>query len=156
MSTGWVALALSHTKSIKGADLFIGWVNPNGHAVLKDFHSVDGRSVREDSSQDVELLYGEEVEGTTILRFKRKLETCDMDQDIRVTNDTFRVIGAYSNNDPGEEDVVDWRDLDRAGGRLLHLYQGEDQEVKETSMKKWVVTSNQMIIPQKVGKFIKE
>ena len=73
-----------------------------------------------------------------------------MDDDIRITNDTFRVIWAYGGRDPGEEEEVSWRDVDRAGGRLLHLYQGEVQEAREPSMKKWVVTSNQMILPEKV------
>ncbi|XP_023339731.1 DBH-like monooxygenase protein 1 [Eurytemora carolleeae] len=79
-------------------------------------------------------------------RFRRKLETCDLDDDIRITNDTFRVIWAYGGRDPGEEEEVSWRDVDRAGGRLLHLYQGEVQEAREPSMKKWVVTSNKYSI----------
>ena len=54
----------------QGADLAIGWVSSNGQAVLKDFHSLDGRTVREDKSQDVELVFGEEVDGTTtVLRY---------------------------------------------------------------------------------------
>merc|ERR1719222_760595 len=106
--TGWVALGLSHTKSIKGADLAIGWISSNGQVVMKDYHSVDGRRVEEDISQDLELLYGEELEGSSILRFRRKLNTCDTDQDIVVTNDTFRVIWAYSRMDPGRGEQVNW------------------------------------------------
>ena len=37
---------------------------------MKDYHSLDGRTVKEDKSQDVELVYGEEIEGTTVLRYK--------------------------------------------------------------------------------------
>ena len=96
-------------------------------------------------------MYGEEVEGSTVLRFRRKLETCDPDEDVRVTNDTFRVIWAYGGADPGEAEEVSWRELERAGGRLLHLYQGETRELREPSIKKWVVTSNQMTLPQKVN-----
>ena len=40
-----------------------------------------------------------------------------------MTNDTFRVIWAYARNDPDWGEQVVWRDLERAGGRLLHLYQ---------------------------------
>ena len=46
-----MALGLSHTKSIKGADLAIGWISSNGQVVMKDYHSVDGRRVEEDISQ---------------------------------------------------------------------------------------------------------
>ena len=72
-ATGWVSLGLSHTKSIKGADLVIGWVEDDGKATLKDFHSIDGRVIEEDQSQDHELIVGYETEGITVLRFKRKV-----------------------------------------------------------------------------------
>merc|ERR1719305_13468 len=92
-------MALSHTKSIKGADGVIGWVEPSGQATLRDFHSVDGRTVSEDESQDYELVVGYEDEGLTVLRFRRKIETCDSDFDLSISNDTFRVIWAYSDED---------------------------------------------------------
>jgi hypothetical protein len=148
---GWVALGLSHTKSIKGADLAIGWVSAAGQATLQDYHSLDGRTVRLDSSQDMELIVGFEEEETTVLRFRRKVDTCDTDNDVKITNDTFRVIWAYSETDPSDGDIS-WSELVRAGGRLLHLYQGSSQPTSiEANLKQWLVTSNQMTLPQKVG-----
>jgi hypothetical protein len=147
---GWVALGLSHTKSIKGADLAIGWVSAAGQATLQDYHSLDGRSVRLDSSQDVELVVGFEVEETTVLRFRRKVDTCDSDNDVKITNDTFRVIWAYSETDP-LDGAIDWTKVERTGVRLLHLYQGDKQTIADVNVKQWLVTSNQMTLPQKVG-----
>ena len=37
--------------------------------VWQDFHSLDGRTVKEDPSQDLELVYGEQIEDTTVLRY---------------------------------------------------------------------------------------
>ena len=150
---GWVALGLSHTKSIKGADLAIGWVSATGQATLQDYHSLDGRTVKLDPSQDAELIVGFEDEETTVLRFRRKVDTCDSDNDLKITNDTFRVIWAYSETDP-VDDAVDWTELVRGGGRLLHLYQGNSQPTShEANLKQWLVTSNQMTLPQKVRSF---
>ena len=143
-----MALALSHTKSIKGADIVIGWVHDSGQAELRDFHSSDGRSIVEDKSQDYELVVGYEDAGGTVLRFRRKIDTCDTDFDLPITNDTFRVIWAYSESDPGAGAGPEWGDLARAGGRLLHIYQGSEQRTMEPSVKKWVVTPNHVTLPE--------
>jgi len=147
-TAGWVAMALSHTKSIKGADIVIGWVQENGQATLRDFHSADGRTIEEDESQDYELVVGYEDEGVTVLRFRRKIETCDSDYDLAITNDTFRVIWAYSDQDPEPGHLPVWSELDRAGGRLLHIYQGNVQSTLEPNLKKWVVTPNHVTLPE--------
>ena len=141
-------MALSHTKSIKGADIVIGWVQENGQATLRDFYSADGRSIQEDESQDYELVVGYEDEGVTVLRFRRKIETCDSDYDLTITNDTFRVIWAYSDQDPAPGTSPEWSQLDRAGGRLLHIYQGNVQSTLEPNLKKWVVTPNHVTLPE--------
>ena len=142
-----MALALSHTRSIKGADLVIGWVSDQGQATLRDYHSVDGRVVEEDKSQDYDLIVGYEDAGVTVLRFRRKIDTCDSDFDLPITNDTFRVIWAYSDDDPGDQGP-DWSSLARAGGRLLHIYQGSQRKTLEPSIKKWVVTPNHVTLPE--------
>ena len=105
-------MALSHTKSIKGADIVIGWVQENWQATLRDFHPLDRRTIKEDESQDYELVAGYEDECGTVLRFKRKIETCDSDYDLAITNDTFRVIWAYSDQDPEPGSVPVWGRLD--------------------------------------------
>jgi len=147
-TSGWVAMALSHTKSIKGADVVIGWVEASGQATLRDLHSVDGRTVVEDESQDYELIVGYEEEGVTVVRFRRKVDTCDSDYDLPISNDTFRVIWAYSEADPPAGRAPQWSDLSRAGGRLLHLFQGEARDNLEPNLKRWVVTPNHVTLSE--------
>lgn len=147
-TTGWVAMALSHTKSIKGADLVIGWVEESGQATLRDFHSVDGRTVVEDESQDYTLVVGYQENGLTVLRFRRKIETCDSDFDLPISNDTFRVIWAYSDQDPAAGALPQWGELARAGGRLLHLFQSADSSMLEPSLKRWAVTPNHVTLSE--------
>ena len=50
----------------KSTDIVIGWVQGNGQATLRDFHSADGRTIEEDESQDYELVVGYEDEGVTV------------------------------------------------------------------------------------------
>ncbi|XP_055600153.1 MOXD1 homolog 2-like, partial [Uranotaenia lowii] len=53
-----------------------------------------------DSSQDYVLLLGYENQTHTVLRFKRKLDTCDVAYDVPITNDTMRVIYMYHDEEP--------------------------------------------------------
>ena len=124
------------------------WRRADRPPSLRDFHSVDGRSVVEDQSQDYELVVGYQDEGITVLRFRRKLETCDTDYDLPISNDTFRVIWAYSNTDPAPGSLPEWAELSRAGGRLLHLFQGRDISVLEPNIKRWVVTPNHVTLAE--------
>ena len=126
----------------------IGWVAESGQATLRDYHSSDGRTVVEDKSQDYSLVVGYEDQGVTVLRFRRKIDTCDTDFDLPITNDTFRVIWAYSEADPGPGAGPEWAELVRAGGRLLHIYQGSERRTMEPSVKKWVVTPNHVTLPE--------
>jgi len=54
-----------------------------------------------DSSQNVELLGGERSDGSTIIRFRRKWNTCDKD-DYVIGDQTVKLIWAY-----GKEDAMD-------------------------------------------------
>ena len=118
-----------------GADLAIGWVSPAGQATLQDYHSIDGRTVKLDTSQDTELVVGFEEDNTTVLRFRRKIDTCDTDHDVKITNDTFRVIWAYSEADPPLEGAIDWTKVERTGVRLLHLFQVYIEEKQNRTCK---------------------
>ena len=105
--------------------------------------------MEEDKSQDYELIVGFEYEGATVLRFRRKLETCDT-EDQTISNDTLRIIWAYGDTDlasSGQRPA--WSQAARTGRRSLHLYQGTEQNLLEPNMKQWLVTSNQMTLPEK-------
>eukprot|EP00058_Branchiostoma_floridae_P026475 XP_002611966.1 hypothetical protein BRAFLDRAFT_91851 [Branchiostoma floridae] len=60
-----------------GSDIVIGWVK-DGQAYLTDRYADEKALPPEDESQDWELLSGYENDTHTVLRFKRKLQTCDV------------------------------------------------------------------------------
>lgn len=59
----------------------------NGKPYLKDCHATGKYAPTEDPQQDYILIDGIEVDGYTILKFKRKLITCDKsnDKEIKVS-----------------------------------------------------------------------
>ncbi|XP_058831932.1 MOXD1 homolog 2-like [Topomyia yanbarensis] len=98
---GYVGLGFSTDGSIYGADIVIGWVD-NGQVHFQDRHfkmNSNGEP-HVDPSQDYILLLGYENATHTVLRFRRKLDTCDTNQDVPITNDTIRIIYMYHNRDP--------------------------------------------------------
>ncbi|XP_055619095.1 MOXD1 homolog 2-like [Toxorhynchites rutilus septentrionalis] len=98
---GYIGLGFSKDGTIYGADIVIGWVD-QGQVHFQDRHvkkNGDGQPVV-DSSQDYVLLLGYENQTHTVLRFKRKLDTCDVAYDVPITNDTMRVIFMYHDEEP--------------------------------------------------------
>jgi len=85
-TTGWVGIGWSTGGGMIGADIYIGWV-ANGVAKMKDVYAIAKVTPKPDTSQDVNLIEGREVNGYTILKFKRKLVTGDrFDTDIKVSH----------------------------------------------------------------------
>lgn len=70
----------------------IGWVKDN-KPYLKDCHAESKTRPILDKQQDYILLDGAEIDGYTILKFKRKLITCDLadDKNIKV-NPSFSAM----------------------------------------------------------------
>lgn len=98
---GYIGLGFSKDGTIYGADIVIGWVH-QGQVHFQDRHvkkNGDGQPLV-DSSQDYVLLLGYENQTHTVLRFKRKLDTCDVAYDVPITNDTMRVIFMYHDEEP--------------------------------------------------------
>ena len=48
-------------------------------------HATTNGAPTKDKSQDVELLSATELDGTTTIKFRRKLNTCDKEQDRLIT-----------------------------------------------------------------------
>ena len=46
-------------------------------AYLQDAHGNQFGQMVQDKSQDIQLIVGYEYQGTTVIRFKRKINTCD-------------------------------------------------------------------------------
>ncbi|XP_020714773.1 MOXD1 homolog 2 isoform X2 [Ceratitis capitata] len=99
---GYVGLGFSPTGSKEGADVVMGWVD-KGQTFFQDRHVSANKNSTEplvDPSQDYVLLSGYENNTHTIIRFRRKLDTCDNLYDIPITNNTMRILFLYDENDP--------------------------------------------------------
>jgi hypothetical protein len=75
-TNGWFGLGISPNGGMGGSDIIIGWVKDN-KAYLKDCSASDKSTPIEDEKQDYKLIDGAEIDGYTILKFRRKLITCD-------------------------------------------------------------------------------
>ena len=53
-----------------------------------------------DAQQDLNLIESKEENGYTVLKFKRKLNTCDKDDDLTIKKETNYLIAAWNKNDP--------------------------------------------------------
>lgn len=129
-TTGWVGLGISPNGGMKGADIAIGWVDSAGKAFLVDTNAVDKSRPLVDNVQNWDLIDGTETQGYTILKFKRNLDTCDKDQDLKIQVGSTYLIFAWNNNDP--QNKYDWLyhgTSNRFSKALLLLnYQNEDIE----------------------------
>ncbi|XP_037935684.1 MOXD1 homolog 2-like [Teleopsis dalmanni] len=98
---GYVGFGFSNDGNIAGADMAIGWVD-NGHTFFQDRYVKDSKNVEPlvDPSQDYILIMGYENITHTVIRFRRKLDTCDNTYDIAITNNTMRVMYMYDDKDP--------------------------------------------------------
>ncbi|XP_078618333.1 DBH-like monooxygenase protein 1 homolog [Branchiostoma floridae x Branchiostoma japonicum] len=103
-TTGWVGLGLSPNGGMPGSDIAIGWVK-DGTAYLTDRYAEAKAQPSVDESQDWELVSGYENGTHTVLRFNRKLTTCDV-RDRVINEDTLRVLWAWHDQDPEEESGV--------------------------------------------------
>lgn len=84
---GYVGFGFSATGREEGADIAIGWVD-KGQTFFQDRHVPTNGSSTEpvvDPSQDYILLMGYENTTHTVIRFRRKLDTCDSLHDISIT-----------------------------------------------------------------------
>ncbi|XP_017843398.2 MOXD1 homolog 2 [Drosophila busckii] len=98
---GYVGFGFSPDGNLAGADMAIGWVD-KGQTYFQDRHVTRNGDTEPvvDPSQDYMLMLGYENATHTVLRFKRKLDTCDASHDIAITNDTMRLLYMYHSQDP--------------------------------------------------------
>lgn len=76
---GWVAIAFTFRGNMVGSDIIVGWVSSTGIATIVDAHGGPNGEFIRDGSQDYQLIVGYQYQGGTVLRFTRKLNTCDGD-----------------------------------------------------------------------------
>lgn len=70
---------------MKGADIAFGWFDQSsGSAYLQDAWASQNTRPVLDEQQNWNLIDGAEVDGYTILKFSRKLYTCDTEKDVQI------------------------------------------------------------------------
>ena len=99
-ANGWVAFGISPYGDMFGADIAIGWVANNGVGSVRDTFSITYDAPVVDKKQDWVLLDSKQVNGFTLLKMKRKLNTLDTLEDIAIKNELHRMIFAWSDDDP--------------------------------------------------------
>ncbi|RNA04064.1 tetratricopeptide repeat 1, partial [Brachionus plicatilis] len=106
-ASGWIGFGLSPNGGMTGSDIAIGWVDSNGQAFLKDTHAIGKQAPIVDQLQNWNLIDASEKDGYTFLKIKRKLYTCDEENDFDIKLETQRLIFAWSDQDPNSE-TFDW------------------------------------------------
>ncbi|VDI10952.1 Hypothetical predicted protein [Mytilus galloprovincialis] len=117
---GYVGFGLSSNGKMFPSDVVVGWVDSNGTAHFKDCHTEGHYAPTIDSSQDWMLLQGLEDNFGTVLKFVRKLDTCD-DKDYQITDNTIKVIYSYHPDDPASFDTLPWHGANRQGAKSVML-----------------------------------
>ncbi|EDV25404.1 uncharacterized protein TRIADDRAFT_63840 [Trichoplax adhaerens] len=119
-TTGWVGFGFSpYTGRMPGSDVVIGWVDNQGKIYLQDRFAT-GHTVPElDTQQDYTLFGGEETNGMTILKFKRKYVTGDS-KDLAIEDGTTKLIWSYHTADPTAPNVFTKHEFQ--GTRSINLF----------------------------------
>jgi len=98
---GWIGLGIlgDDTRTLKGADLWIGWKDKQGNAHLKDCHGTKDARVISDEHNDLQLVGFKSSKRFTRLTLRRKLATSDKN-DIDIKKGVRKVIFAWGANIP--------------------------------------------------------
>ncbi|VEN48374.1 unnamed protein product, partial [Callosobruchus maculatus] len=110
-------------------------------------NSAVDREPEVDPSQDYQLLLGYENNTHTVLRFRRKLDTCDR-HDIPITNDTMRVLWAHHPREPIGGAVgpgsLPQHEAQHRGSRPLFLLQRAEVRLPDEAVKVWDAKSGEV------------
>lgn len=101
---GYVGFGISDNGNMFPGDVVVGFVK-DGYTYFADYHTTRNWPVI-DKSQDWFILHGEENEFGTVLKFVRKINTCDSAEDLVIQEETNRIIYSY-----GEYDPMSWTSL---------------------------------------------
>ena len=100
-TTGWIAVGLKPSRMMRDANILIGYVN-GSQVVMEDHFGTTMTAHRADESlggtTDLEILSGEERDGSTTIRFRIPLDSGDEYDQPLSAGETIRVILAYGPN----------------------------------------------------------
>nr|XP_032817823.1 DBH-like monooxygenase protein 1 [Petromyzon marinus] len=120
LTLGWVGLGLSSTGKMAGSDFVVGWVDSAAATHLVDAHIERARNLVRDASQDYKLVRLSENGTHTVMRVVRALRTCDAN-DRDITEDTVRLLWAYSTEDPANETQIQYHGTATRGSKSVQL-----------------------------------
>ncbi|ESO82138.1 hypothetical protein LOTGIDRAFT_135247 [Lottia gigantea] len=130
---GYVGFGLSPHGQMFPADVVIGWVK-DGAVHFKDRHSIGHYEPIIDKSQDWILLSGKEENGKTVLKFVRKLRSCDKD-DRNIEEGTTKVIFSWHPEDPQHETGLPFHgDSNKGSKSLLLLSPAQNQHLPKDAI----------------------
>uniref|UniRef100_A0A3B5BBC6 Monooxygenase DBH like 1 n=1 Tax=Stegastes partitus TaxID=144197 RepID=A0A3B5BBC6_9TELE len=112
-STGWVGFGLSPNGGMKGSDIVIGGLGPDG-SYFTDRHATGKSTPLVDEQQNYVLLSMSENDGQTIMTFQRTIKACD-DKDFHITTGPIKLIYAY-----GTTDKIEYH-MSRRGTKEVNL-----------------------------------
>jgi hypothetical protein len=105
LSTGWVSIGLDPSNRMLDADMYFGWVSDNGTVGMIDAYSIGEIGPHPPDTElggtdDILEFNGTEVEGKTIIEFKRGIVTADTDYDNNIPLvGEIPIIWAYGTTD---------------------------------------------------------
>jgi len=143
-TAGWIGFGISAglSGSMIGADIAIGWVDSQGKGHLKDYHGQEAKNGLPilDKSQDYNLVGSSESNGVTVLKFTRKLVTCDK-EDRSIQLGTIKVIYAL-----GTQDVLSYH-YGKRGAKSLNLLNYVKNTPPPTTAKYFDALSRNVAVP---------
>lgn len=123
-TTGYVGFGISHNGNMYPADVVIGWVKDNV-THFADRHTTARAAPIRDQSQDWVLLHGEERNNSgtilTILKFIRRLDTCDSTDDIAIKEGALHLIYSYNDKDPANDSALFYHGPANRGTKSVSL-----------------------------------
>eukprot|EP01084_Bolivina_argentea_P203171 347040_1 len=138
-TSGWAGLGISASGNMYPADIIIGWVDDEtGDVYLHNYYTVGLSSpILFNDQSGITLIDGwqQEVDGisTTYLRFEKELFPSQYRQSaVDISIGTTRVIYAFNQNDPNENDprALQQHLFTDRGPKSLNLLSGETQAVE--------------------------
>eukprot|EP00002_Diphylleia_rotans_P009567 TRINITY_DN19957_c0_g1_i1.p1 TRINITY_DN19957_c0_g1~~TRINITY_DN19957_c0_g1_i1.p1 ORF type:complete len:377 (+),score=87.59 TRINITY_DN19957_c0_g1_i1:50-1180(+) len=94
-TTGWIGIGTGPNKDMKGADIIMAKVT-NGVLEIVDYYAKGNERPIRDNQQDFSATSGQEVDGITTVKFTRKLNTGDSDdEDLTNKLDSANFIAAF-------------------------------------------------------------
>lgn len=146
-TTGWVGFGISSGNGkMVGSDMVIGWVKDSKGYLTDRF--ADAESLPPlDWQKNYDLTGWEETDSKTVLKFKRKFDTCDP-KDRKIEQGTTKVVFAYHTEDPKSENNIKKHTF-RGSRSILLLNKLDKKTVDEKGWKQFDVFSYNVTIPKK-------